>query len=183
MNFYSLLLVAVALSLDAFGVALCIGINSTIKYNHKILYACSFGFFQFLFSFLGAYMGFFFNKYIVSVPSIIGGVLIAIVGVLMIKEGFDNNGECQYLKKGMTIILGISVSIDAMVIGFTALNNIQSNVTILYSTLFIGAITFIISCIGFYISRYLKKIVVIGKYADFIGGIILIIFGLKMIFF
>lgn len=182
MSLYSLLFIAVALSLDAFGVALCIGLNNTIKFNNKILYACSFGFFQFLFSFLGAYAGFFFNRYIVSVPEVIGGILIALVGVLMIKEGFQNNRECPYLKPGMTIVLGISVSIDAMVIGFTALNNISNNIIILLNTLIIGVVTFIISCIGFYMARYLKRIYIVGKYADYIGGIILIIFGLKMMF-
>ena len=182
MSFYSLFFIAVALSLDAFGVALCIGLNNIIRFKNKLLFACSFGFFQFLFSFLGAYAGFFFNRYIVSVPEIIGGILIALVGILMIKEGFENNGKCPYLKPGMTLILGISVSIDAMVIGFTALDNISSNIIILYDTIFIGIVTFVISCIGFYMARYLKKISVVGKYADYIGGIILLIFGLKMMF-
>lgn len=183
MSFYSLFLIAIALSLDAFGVALCIGLNRGISRKSKMLFVASFGFFQFLFSLIGAYAGFLFNTYIASVPKIIGGVLICIVGIMMLKEGFESNGECPLIKPGMFIILGISVSIDAMVIGFTVLNNIASNIITLNNTLFIGAITLIMSSIAFIIARYLKKIDLVGQYADYIGGVILVIFGIKMMFF
>ena len=73
-------------------------------------------------------------------PSIIGGMIISLVGVVMIKEGFENEGKCPLLKPKMYFILGISVSIDAMVVGFTVLNNI-TNVILFKNTLFIGGIT------------------------------------------
>jgi len=82
----------------------------------------------------------------------------------------------------MYLILGVSVSIDAMVVGFTVLNNI-TNVILLKDTLFIGGVTLVMVAIAFIISKYLKKIELIGRYADYIGGVILIIFGLKMMFF
>ncbi|MGV8984633.1 manganese efflux pump MntP [Clostridium sp.] len=182
MDFYSLFTIALALSLDAFGVALCIGLNSQTRRINKIGFIISFGFFQFLFSYIGAYAGFIFNTYIATMPSIIGGMLISFVGVLMIKEGIENQGTCPLLKPKMYFILGVSVSIDAMVIGFTVLNNI-TNVILFKDTLFIGGITLGMSTLAFIISRYLKKIEVVGKYADYIGGIILIVFGLKMMFF
>lgn len=183
MSFYSISLIAIALSLDAFGVALCIGLNQGINRSNKILFAISFGFFQFLFSIIGSYAGFLFNTYIASVPKVIGGALIAIVGGMMLKEGFENKGECPLVKPGMSIVLGISVSIDAMVIGFTALNNITSNLEIFRHTLFIGLVTFTLSSFAFYIAKYLKKISLVSKYADYIGGVILTIFGMKMMFF
>lgn len=182
MDLYSLFIIALALSLDAFGIALCIGLNDQTKLNNKIGFALSFAFFQFLFAYIGAYAGFLFNTYIAAMPNIIGGIIIAIVGVLMIKEGLENKGKCPLLKPKMYIILGVSVSIDAMVVGFTVLNNI-TNIMLLKNTLFIGVITLVMSTIAFLISRYLKKIEVVGKYADYIGGVILIIFGLKMMFF
>jgi len=182
MDLYTLFTIALALSLDAFGVALCIGLNNQTKLLNKISFIISFGVFQFLFSYIGAYAGFLFNTYVASVPSIIGGMIISFVGVVMIKEGFENEGRCPLLKPKMYFILGMSVSIDAMVVGFTVLNNI-TNVILFKDTLFIGGVTLIMSTLAFIISRYLKKIEVIGKYADYIGGIILIIFGLKMIFF
>jgi putative Mn2+ efflux pump MntP len=183
MSFYSILLIAIALSLDAFGVALCIGLNQGISRSNKLLFSVSFGFFQFIFSIIGAYAGFLFNTYIASVPKTIGGALITISGIMMLKEGFENKGECPLVRPRMFIILGVSVSIDAMVVGFTALNNITSDLEIIKNTLFIGIVTFILSSLAFYIAKHLKKISLVSKYADYIGGVILIIFGLKMIFF
>jgi putative Mn2+ efflux pump MntP len=182
MDIYPLFIIALALSLDAFGVALCIGLNNQTRASNKLAFVISFGFFQFLFSCIGAYAGTLFNTYVVAMPKIIGGMIIAAVGVLMIKEGFENNGKCPLLKPKMYFILGVSVSIDAMVVGFTILNN-TTNVILFKNTLFIGGITLIISTIAFIISRYLKKIEIVGKYADYIGGIVLIIFGLKMMLF
>ncbi|MBL4936667.1 manganese efflux pump [Clostridium sp. YIM B02515] len=182
MSFFSLLTIALALSLDAFGVAVCIGLNNQVRRNNKYLFALSFGFFQFFFSLIGAYAGFLFNTYIASVPEVIGGIVIAIVGCLMIKEGYENKGECPLIKPSMYIVLGMSVSIDAMVVGFTALDNIKSAAAVFTDTLFIGIVTLIISLGAFLLARYLRRVNAIGKYADYLGGIILIIFGLKMIF-
>lgn len=183
MEFKSLFIIAFALSLDAFGTALSIGLDKNVKFKHKILFSLSFGFFQFFLSLIGAYLGFYFNTYIISIPKIIGGIIIILVGLVMIIEGFDKNKESIFIDSKMYFILGISVSIDAMVIGFTALNNIESNIIILNSTLFIGIVTFIISAIAFFISKLLKKIEIVSRYADYIGGIILILFGANMIFF
>ncbi|MCM8711154.1 manganese efflux pump [Clostridium sp. SYSU_GA19001] len=183
MSFYSLFLIALGLSLDAFGTAICIGLNNGVKRNNKLLFALSFGFFQFFFSLVGAYTGFLFNTYIASVPEVIGGTIIAIVGIMMVKEGYENNNECPLIKPSMYFVLGISVSIDAMVVGFTALHNIANILVLLENTIFIGIVTLIMSIAAFLVSRYLKRINMIGKYADYLGGIILIIFGIKMIFF
>lgn len=182
MSFYILMSIAIALSLDAFGVAICIGLNNQVTRNHKFLFASSFAFFQFLFSLIGGYIGLLFNTYIASVPQLIGGIVIALVGVLMIKEGFENKGECPLIKPSMYFILGMSVSIDAMVIGFTALSSINSSIVMISDTVVIGLVTLIMSLIAFFLTRYLKKVDVIGKYADYLGGIILILFGIKMIF-
>jgi len=183
MSLYSLLIIALALSLDAFGIAICIGLNDGVKLKNKLEFILSFGFFQFLFSILGAYAGILFNIYVTSVPNIIGGTIISLVGLLMIKEGFENKGKCPLINPKMCIILGISVSIDALVIGFTVLNKVPNNLQLFQYTLIIGLVTLIMSTFAFFIAKYLKTIEFVGKYADYIGGIILIIFGIKMMFF
>lgn len=183
MTMYSLFFIALALALDAFGVALSIGINKGIRFKNKLYFSISFGFFQFFFSFIGAYAGVLFNKYIFTFPNIIGGVIIAIVGIFMLKEGMDEKEENILLEKKMYFILGMSVSIDAAVIGFTILNNIANNLILSLNTIFIGIVSLIMSGIAFFIAKYLRKIKVIAKYADYVGGAILILFGLKMIFF
>jgi putative Mn2+ efflux pump MntP len=183
MFFYSLLLIALALSLDAFGVALSIGLNKDIRFRSKMIFCFSFGFFQFLFSLIGTYLGIYFTRYIASLPNIAGGIVIIAVGIIMINEGRDEKGVCLLFKPRMYILLGISVSIDALIVGFSAFHQISSNINVLLYTVFIGLVTFIVSIIAFIISKYLNKVVIISKYADYIAGIILIILGLKIIFF
>ncbi|WP_127836505.1 manganese efflux pump MntP [Clostridium prolinivorans] len=181
-SIFSIFTIAVGLSLDAFGTAVCIGLNNHIRKNNKYLFALSFGFFQFLFSLIGSYLGFWFNTKIAAIPETIGGIIIGIVGIMMLKEGYDNKGECPLIKPSMYIILGVSVSIDAMVVGFTVFHNINNIFIMLKYTIFIGIVTLIASIGAFFISKYLKKINAVYKYADYLGGVILILFGLKMIF-
>ncbi|WP_102399760.1 manganese efflux pump MntP family protein [Haloimpatiens massiliensis] len=182
MSFYELTLIALALSLDAFGVAISLGICN-LKFRKSIPYIASFGFFQFFFAFVGAYAGILFNSYIAEMPKVIGGIIIVLVGILMLKEGFQHEENKFIDSTKAYFILGMSVSIDAMVIGFTVLNSIKSNWIILSDSLYIGFITAIMTTIAFSMCRYLKKIKTVSAYADYIGGVILIMFGLKMVFF
>lgn len=183
MDLYTLLLIALALSLDAFGVALSIGISGGIRKENKVMFALSFGFFQFLFSILGAIAGNLFTTYIVSIPKIIGGAIVTIVGILMLKEGMEDKDEKLLVSKKMYLVLGISVSIDAIIIGFTLLNQISDNLILTFDTIVIGLVSLALSSLAFILSKYLKRISVVESYADYLGGIILILFGLKMIFF
>lgn len=180
-DLYSLFVISVALALDAFGVALSIGLNPAVKRNSKIWLSMSFGFFQFALAYTGAYLGYLFNMYILCIPKIIGGIIIIFVGLLMLKEGFENQDKNVFLSKKMYIILGISVSIDAAVVGFTVLNNINRGFILLEAAVFIGLVTLILCIIAFLIGKYLRKIRFVSKYADYVGGGILILFGLKMI--
>ena len=182
MNFLDVVLIGLALAMDAFGVSLGIGINKGVIRKQKLLYSISFAFFQFIFTFLGGYLGYFFNTYIVNIPEILGGIVIGIVGLFMIIEGTKEKEESVLTKKSMIFILGISVSIDALVIGFTAFNSIKK-ISLLLNSSIIGIITFIMCIIAFFICRYIKGISYISKYADFFGGGALIFFALKMLFF
>jgi len=181
MSLYFISSIAFALSLDAFGVALSIGLNKELGFNKKMLFSISFGFFQFLFALMGALMGIIFNEFITCIPNVAGGTIMAVVGVMMINEGFNKKEENIILQPQMYLILGISVSIDAMVVGFTALTCL-SFYTLMLDCLIIGVVSLIMTSLAFVISKYLNKIRLVSRYAKYIGGIILIIFGIKIIF-
>lgn len=182
MTFLSIFVVAIALSLDAFGVALSIGLNSDIKFENKVCFSTSFAFFQILFMLIGSCGSLIFNKYVNYTSSIIGGIVVAIVGTTMVMEGMKDKNKYIILKPRMCILLGMSVSIDALVIGFTFFETITSLILLLEISLFIGIITFVFTIIAFIISMFFRKIEFICKYADYIGGIILIVLGLRLIF-
>ena len=140
MNLKDIIIVGVALAMDAVGVSISIGVNSAINKKNKIEFIISFAFFQFLFFFLGKISGNLFETYITAIPNVIGGIAIAIVGILMISDGFENkeNDERMLLKKGVVLILGVSVSIDAFVIGFTGFGYISSIIRIIFECSIVG---------------------------------------------
>lgn len=181
MGFIQGIIIGVAVAMDAFAVSLSIGLNRGVRIYNKIIFCFSFSFFQFIFALLGGISGFLFNKYVVCIPSIVGGVIVSIVGIMMIKEGMEKKEGCFLLQKGMYLILGISVSIDALVVGFTALNSIANLYLLIYIAMTIGVITFLFCGLAYVLARSLKKVEFICKYADYIGGFVLIVFGIKMI--
>lgn len=185
MDLRHLIIIGIALAMDALGVTLSIGLNPRVRRDSKIKYIISFGFFQFLFFFLGGVFGYLFERYVVAIPNIIGGIAIGIVGIMMFKEGVESEEKDDelLLKKGMPIILGISVSIDALVIGFTASHRACICLLMVLNAVMIGLITLLICTTGFFLCRYIRRLDFVTRYADFLGGIILIIFSIKMIFF
>lgn len=182
MSLKEILILAVAVSLDAFGISLSLGLNKRIKKIDKLIFCLSFGFFQFLFMIMGIYLGVLFNNKIVAVPSLIGGILLIIVSLMMLKESLANSSRELIISDFMYIIVGISVSIDALVIGFSIMKRLHTVLDMFLTSGIIGMITFILSIVAFIISSNLKKVYVIEKYSGYIGAIILFIFGLKMIF-
>ena len=183
MNLYDVMIIGIALAMDAFGVTLGIGLNSLINRNHKIKFILSFAFFQFLFTYIGGSLGYLFDTYIATIPSIAGGIIMGIVGILMIIDGIKEKENELLLKNSTCVILGISVSIDALVIGFTVFHEITRNLLLFVNSILIGLITLFICTLGFFICRYIKRIKFITTYANFFAGIVLISFGIKMIFF
>ena len=184
MNFLSVLIIAIALSLDAFGVALSLGIAKGINNSQIVLMSLSFGFFQYLMSFIGGIFGVYILSFLGGFPKVLGGAVISVVGLVMFIEGFkeDQPTENIVIKAKMFIVLGVSVSIDALVVGLSALGSSGDNKFVFLASLIIGIVSFINSIIAFIIGRFLREIKVIEKYAEFIGGIILMLMGIKMMF-
>ena len=186
MTIVELLLIAFALSMDAFAVSICKGLStSKLKKQHYLITGLYFGTFQALMPFLGFLAGYKFQDVISRFDYIIACVLLSIIGINMIKEAFEDD-ECECCQSEFSFKsmfpLAIATSIDALAVGvtfaakkcsFTALlaNNI------IFDIIVIGITTFLISVFGVKIgnvfgSRYKKS-------AEICGGVILILIGLK----
>lgn len=185
MELREVIIISIAMAMDALGVTISLGVNNRVKRSMKTKCLLSFGIFQALFILIGGIAGRFFDTYIASIPNLIGGMIIGIIGIIMILEGLKDgeNSNSILEKKYMYIILGVSVSIDALVVGFTAFHHIGGYLLLLVDSILVGLVTLLICTIGVYLCKYLRKTNFICKYADLLGGIILIIFGIKMIFF
>ena len=179
MSLTELFIIAVGLSMDAFAVAVCKGLAMPeMSWNNAGIVGLYFGGFQGLMPFLGYLLGSKFSGTIESYDHWIAFVLLALIGGNMIKEAFENGEEAADPSldiKTMTL-MAVATSIDALAVG-VAFAFLQ--VRILPAVLFIGSITFLLSAAGVKIGnvfgcRYQKK-------AEFAGGLILILMGLKIL--
>lgn len=178
----NIIFIAVALALDAFGVALGIACGTELKRGEKVGIIISFAFFQFLFAFLGAGLGSYIDSNLFNITGYISGMIILIIGFLLLWEGYKEDEACIYvnLELWTYIVLGVSVSIDALGVGFSVLYPLNLLLTF-SNTLVIGIIAAVLTIFSFVLVNYIKNFIIVEKYADYIGGLVLVLFGLKMI--
>ncbi len=173
MNNLELFLTGISLAMDAFTISICKGLQTNRK-KYGLAIAFFFGLFQFIMPILGFYLGNIFSEKIIEFNPYISMILLITIGILMIKE--KNTEDFNYkLKFSELIILSIATSIDALVIGIS-FSFLKAN--IIYSSIIIGIITFILCTIGYFLGHLFNKKV--GKYSNLIGGITLIIIGIKI---
>lgn len=182
--FFTLLLMGVGLSMDAFAVSICKGLSMR-KVNKKqcLVIGLFFGGFQALMPFIGWVLGSQFEQYITSIDHWIAFILLGFIGGKMVVEAIREKDEAVEVGKmdppldlKELFILAIATSIDALAVGITFA---FLQVPIVEAISIIGITTFVISVIGVYVgnffgNRYKKK-------AELAGGIILILIGLKIL--
>lgn len=179
MGIFSLFVLAIGLSMDAFSVAICKGLAmQKITIKKACLVGIWFGGFQALMPFVGYMLGVQFESLITAVDHWIAFILLSLIGIGMIKEAFSKEElpNASLAFKEM-LVLSIATSIDALAAGITLA--LLPEVSILTAVLFIGVITFTLSSIGVKIgnvfgTKYKAK-------AEFTGGIILILMGTKIL--
>lgn len=178
MSLIELLIIAIGLSMDAFAVAVCKGLSvKRLKKSHYVTTGAYFGGFQALMPTVGFLLGVNFKSIIEKYDHWVAFLLLGIIGANMIKESRECGEEmdCSFCFKAM-LPLAVATSIDALAVGVTFA---FLNVNILYAVIFIGATTFLLSAIGLKIgnifgAKYKSK-------AELMGGIILILMGLKIL--
>ena len=178
-NLISISLVAVALAMDAFSVSMTKGFTQKNLTKSQILYyGIFFGGFQALMPILGYFCGNVIASVVESLASIIGFILLLIIGINMIREslsGDDDEVTDQFSFKEVTL-LAIATSIDAFAVGITIA---LLNEPILISSLIIGIVAFLFSIVGIYIGRRIGHYV--GGKFQILGGVILILIGIKIL--
>lgn len=180
MSFISIFLIALALSMDAFSVAMAIGAAGRGHSSIAVIrLATAFGTFQFVMPILGWLLGKTVVSYISDYDHWIAFGLLLIVGLRMIKEYFDKD-EKERTKdptKGWSLlILSIATSIDALAVGVSFA---FFDVNIYYASTIIGIVCFIITALGMIFGKKLS--ILLGKKAVLLGGIVLIAIGIKIV--
>ena len=178
MNFLSLLMLAVGLSMDAFAVAVCKGLAlKKITFRHALIVGLWFGGFQALMPLLGFLLAAQFREAIAAYDHWIAFGLLVLIGGNMIREAVFEKEEAETdsaLSFRSMLPLAIATSIDALAVGVTFA---FLDVRIVPSVTLIGVTTLILSMIGvkmgsLFGAKYEKK-------AEILGGVILILLGIK----
>ena len=179
MGISELLLIGIGLSMDAFAVSIGKGLSTKcLKPRHYLSVGVWFGGFQALMPIVGFLLGVSFASLVESFDHWIAFVLLGVIGSNMIRESLKGD-ECEihpdFSARAM-FMLAIATSIDALAVGvsFAFLQ-----IDILPAASIIGVTTFILSMIGLRIGnifgcRFKSK-------AEFVGGVVLIIIGIKIL--
>ena len=181
MSLIEIILISAGLAMDAFGVSIGKGLTMPVGENgRKVTLAFLFGLFQFLMPVIGWLIGCQFIDVISEWDHWIIFGLLGYLGVAMIREGLsdddDEDDDKQFLGAWEMIMLSVATSLDAMAVGLTfaflPINIWDASATI-------GVITFGISLVGIYLGKFMGRFV--GKYADVLGGGVLILIGTKIL--
>lgn len=179
MDLLSVLLIAVGLAMDAFAVAICKGLAMKRPGVRQILVVgIWFGFFQAIMPVIGYYLGSSFYSYIEDYDHWIAFVLLALIGVNMIREALsdEEEGVDASIRFRTMLVLAIATSIDALAVGISLA---MTGDDIMVSAMIIGVVTFLISAFGVKIGSLFGDR--FGKKAELVGGVILILIGLRVL--
>ena len=170
MSLAELFIIAVGLSMDAFAVSVCKGLSmQKMNVKNAVIVGLYFGGFQATMPLLGYGLGIRFQQAITAYDHWIAFILLAMIGVNMIREALhpDEQSVDASVKMGDMLVLAVGVTFAFL------------NVQIIPAVSFIGCTTFILSIVGVKVGtvfgcRYKAR-------AELAGGAILVLMGVKIL--
>lgn len=179
MNYYTLILIGLSLSLDTFAVSVSAGLcNKNIRFLPAVRLAAILAIFQGTMPLIGWMGGSQFLKNIEGYDHWIAFVLFSAIGIKMVIEAFNSSDSRKINPFNFKIVIGIAIatSIDALVVG---LSMAFISVNILLAIVIIGIITFFAAMIGMLLGKNVTGR--FGRKVEALGGIILIGIGVKVL--
>jgi putative Mn2+ efflux pump MntP len=174
-------ILAIALSMDAFAVSIGLGSKHIKnKASLALMAAIYFGVFQALMPLIGYMAGKGVLGWVEAYAPWIAFVLLLLIGGKMIFESFAEGveEEIALITHKVMLMLAVATSIDAMAAGFS-LTLLAVNPIV--ACFIIGIATFCFSWIGVYVGN--KSGTWLESKAEFLGGVVLILIGFKLLLF
>lgn len=180
MYYYTIIVLAMGLSVDSFAVSVTSGLSlPKIRFFQAVKLAFLLALFQAVMPVIGWLLENSIRNYIEPVDHWIAFGLLSLIGGKMIIENFRKKEEKSSLDPmifKVAVVLAFATSIDAMAVGFS-MAMIMTRIT--PAVIIIGSITFIASMLGILIGK--KTGSKVAKYAEIIGGLILILIGIRIL--
>lgn len=180
---------AIGLAMDATCVSMTNALTEkNMRVRKAILITLLFGVFQFAMPLIGYFVGSAFSERISKYIPLIALILLSIIGLKAIietivdikknkKKGEDISNE-KKIGIGEIFVQAIATSIDALSVGVLFIADPYNLTSSMISFVMIGLITWGLSLIGFFIGKKFGKL--LKNAAPIIGGVVLIIVGLKI---
>ena len=181
MEWYTLLLIALGLSMDAFAVSVSNGMcYSNIHKKQVVLTAFTFGAFQAAMPVIGYFIGKTVSGLISFLDHWIALLILGFIGGKMIFEAVrelrhPQETECKRFTLKILLFQGVATSVDALAVGIS-FAVISAN--IVTAALFIGCITFICCLLGALLGK--KFGLMLRQKAEIFGGAVLVLIGVKI---
>jgi putative Mn2+ efflux pump MntP len=180
-DFWSVLVIAISLSADCFAVALGASISQkTLPFLRFWRLPVLFGLFQSIMCVLGWLAGRSIVDFISAFDHWIAFGLLLIIGVRMIWESFHESDKEKKQKNlsswPVLLLLAIATSIDSLAAGLS-FGFLAASITAAAVT--IGVTSLVITAVGILLGKKVGALV--GERAEMVGGIVLIIIGVRIL--
>lgn len=188
MSIWEILLIGVALSMDAFAAGMTDGMTEPhMGWKKTLLIAGVFGFMQFAMPVAGYFFGGIFTALVERIAPVLSFVLLAFVGGKSVVEFFlerkkKEPAACRPARLSEVVVQGVATSLDALAVGVTFLAVETSDglpMSVIWCSVLIGAVTLFLSLCAILIGKKLGD-----RFADkakLAGGLVLIAIGLKIL--
>ncbi len=182
MGGWELTVLAVALAMDAFAVAVATGATlRQVTGRQTFRLAYHFGLFQAVMPVLGWAAGRSFAKSIQAFDHWAAFGLLAFVGVRMIWEsasGAEEGSDRDPTRGVRLIVLSLATSMDALAVG---LSLSLLGVAILWPACVIGLVCAALTAGGLHLGRWAASATRLGRFAEVAGGLILLAIGVRIL--
>lgn len=173
-QFLTLLMIAFALSMDAFSLGVGVGMVG-IRLRDILKVSITIGLFHVAMPLVGILVGVYLSDMVGDVAVFIGGAILMAIGVHMFWNGLLQGQDRIMQTRGLGLLLfAFSVSLDALTVGFSfGLMDVNR----LLAIVLFGITGCMATGIGLLLGRSVGGW--LGDYSEVVGGIILFAFGLK----
>ena len=183
MSLLDIILLAIALAMDCFAVSIVSGVLTRKRWLPRMAFL--FGFFQALMPLIGWLATSHFSQQLESIDHWIAFALLAFIGGKMIKESFEDDEEEKHFNPrnlNTQLLLAVATSIDALAIGISfACTGYKQLSQIVYPLVVIGIVSFVFSLFGYMLGVRFGKSITRRLKPELLGGIILIVIGIKIL--
>lgn len=185
----TVVIVAVVLGMDAFSLALGLGIKG-VSAQYELKFSAAVALFHVMMPLMGLYLGAAVGSFLGFGAQILGAAILIYIGAQFVVHGYRTTRQQAYpFRKasltprletpdpsGNLLLLVGSVSMDALAVGF-GLGAFR--MPILFTVLTTGAMAGAMTWLGFLGGRVFSRLA--GVYAQMIGGMVLILLAGKLL--